>query len=153
MPIFPLLFILFLTIPVIEIYILINIGSHLGAGLTVFLVVLTAFIGAWCVRLQGLSTMQKLQQQLQQGQMPAQAMFDGFMLFVAGLLLITPGFLTDTIGFLLLVPPFRKLMLAFLLHRFAGQMQAQWHVSTARGATRPSKDPNILEGEYRKDDE
>ena len=104
MSFFRILFLLFLSIPLLEIYLLLKVGSSIGVLPTVILVVLTAVIGVWLLRLQGFATLTKAQQSLAQGEMPATAMLEGLMLFIAGALLLTPGFFTDTIGFIFLIP-------------------------------------------------
>lgn len=104
---FPLIAIAFLLIPVIEIYLLIQVGQVIGAGWTVLMVVLTAVIGVWLLKIQGLSTLTRAQQRLQENQLPAREILEGMALVVAGAFLLTPGFFTDGIGFLLLFPPTR----------------------------------------------
>ena len=104
---FPFIVFLFLAIPIVEIYLLIQVGQVIGAGWTILLVVLTAVIGVWLLRIQGLSTLIRAQQKLQENQLPARELLEGMALVVAGAFLLTPGFFTDTIGFLLLFPPTR----------------------------------------------
>lgn len=108
MRLLPLLFAVFLSVPLIEVWLLVKVGSLIGAGWTIFLVVLTAFIGAALVRAQGLSTLARSQELLHQGELPAVELLEGAALLIAGALLLTPGFLTDTVGFLLLLPPLRR---------------------------------------------
>ena len=115
---FQLLFVVFLLVPLIEIWLLIQVGSVIGAGWTIFLVVLTAVLGATLVRAQGLSTYGRIQATLARGQMPALEMLEGLALFLAGALLLTPGFFTDAVGFLLLFPPTR----IWLVSRMASRM-------------------------------
>ena len=112
---FKLLFILFLLVPLVEIFFLIQVGQVIGAGWTIFLVVATAVIGAFLLRLQGFQTLHRAQRTMQQGQLPATEMLEGLCLLVSGALLLTPGFVTDTMGFLLLMPPVRQLMIAQML--------------------------------------
>lgn len=114
---FKLLFILFLTIPLLEIYILIQVGGFIGPLLTVALCILTAAIGAFLLRLQGLQTLIRAQDKLQQGQMPATELLGGLILLLTGLLLLTPGFFTDIIGFLCLVPALREKFAISLLNQ------------------------------------
>ena len=104
----PALLVIFIIVPLVEIYLLIQVGGVVGALPTVALVVLTAAIGAFMVRAQGLATLYRVQAQLAEGQLPAMAMLEGAILLVAGALLITPGFFTDTLGFLCLVPRLRQ---------------------------------------------
>lgn len=112
---FRLFLILFIAIPLIEIYFLIQIGEVIGAWPTVLLVVLTAVIGVGLLRWQGFSTLMRFQNEMAQGQLPAMPLFEGLMLVVAGALLLTPGFVTDTVGFLLLVPPLRQGLIRWAL--------------------------------------
>ena len=104
---FPLIVLFFLAIPIVEIYLLIQVGQVIGAGWTILLVVLTAVIGVWLLRIQGLSTLIRAQRRLQENELPAREILEGMALVVAGAFLLTPGFFTDTLGFLLLFPPTR----------------------------------------------
>ena len=81
---FPLIVILFLAVPIVEIYLLIQVGQVIGAAWTILLVVLTAVIGAWLLRIQGLSTLLRAQQRLQDNQLPAREILEGMALVVAG---------------------------------------------------------------------
>jgi UPF0716 protein FxsA len=114
---FPLITVIFLVVPIIEIYLLIQVGQVIGAGWTIFLVVFTAVIGVWLLRIQGLSTLTRAQQKLQQNELPAQEMLEGMGLVVAGALLLTPGFFTDTVGFFLLFPPARVWLVSRIVSR------------------------------------
>ncbi len=128
-------FLIFLVVPLIEIYFLIEIGSAIGAGLTIFLVVFTAALGAVLVRMQGFATFVRAQTQLVKGEMPALEMIEGLCLFVAGALLLTPGFFTDAIGFILLTPSLRRAIIRKLLERklFMNTRRTSW---THRGDKR-----------------
>lgn len=88
--------------------ILIQVGSLIGILPTIALVVLTAVIGVWLLRLEGLATWIRVQEKLTQGEVPGVEMLEGIMLIVGGTLLLTPGFFTDTIGFICLIPIFRR---------------------------------------------
>lgn len=107
------LFILFVIMPIIEMWLLIEVGSHIGALSTIGLVVLTAFIGVILLRQQGTRTFLRARSRLQQGEIPAREMVDGLFLGVAGALLLTPGFFTDLIGFFCLIPGIRLLVIGF----------------------------------------
>jgi UPF0716 protein FxsA len=147
MPIFRYLFILFLTVPLIEIYFLIQVGEVIGAWPTVLLVVFTAILGVWLLRWQGLTTLTRVQTSLARGELPAQTMLEGMLLLVAGALLLTPGFVTDAFGFLILVPPLRHHMAGWLLQR--GLLQAGM-------PPRPPEQPpgqRTIEGEFEKRDD
>lgn len=149
---FPLIAILFLLIPLVEIYLLIQVGQVIGAGWTIFLVVLTAVIGVALLKVQGLSTLARAQQKLDANELPAREILEGMGLLVAGALLLTPGFFTDAVGFLLLFPPTRL----FLVNAVAARMvvRASMHV---HGQPRPSRngdgDGDVIEGvKYRRED-
>jgi len=147
MPIFRYLLILFLTIPLIEIYFLIEVGEVIGAWPTVLLVVFTAVLGVWLLRWQGLSTLTRVQTSLEHGELPAQAMLEGMLLLVAGALLLTPGFVTDCFGFLILVPPLRQRMAGWLLQR--GMLQAGMPPRSSQS----SPGQRTIEGEFEKRDD
>lgn len=146
---FRLFFSLFLLIPLIEIYLLIKVGSSIGALPTVFLVVFTAVLGALLLRHQGLYTYAKVQQALARGELPTMAMFEGLVLLICGALLLTPGFFTDAIGFLGLIPPIRKGLILWVLEH--GVIRS---VGPRPSPFSQSSGPQTLEGEYRheKDD-
>ena len=102
------LFLAFTIIPIIEIYLLIEIGSMFGALTAVTLVILTGFLGAFLARMQGLQTLYRIQESLSEGKMPSGDLLDALLIVIAGLVLLTPGFLTDSAGFLLLIPATRN---------------------------------------------
>lgn len=149
---FALLFLIFLLVPLVEIYLLIKVGGVIGAWPTIFLVVFTAVLGAWLLRLQGFSTLQRVRNTLNQGGIPAVELLEGAVLLVSGALLLTPGFFTDTIGFLCLVPALRRAMITRLVRRFffvpsdsGSRHQQQSHHAPRR--------PTIIEGEYKREDD
>ena len=144
---FPLIAILFLVVPVLEIYLLIQVGQVIGAGWTVFLVVLTAVIGVALLKAQGISTLNRLQTQMQRGQLPAVEMFEGVCLVVAGALLLTPGFFTDAIGFLLLFPSTRIMLVKAVAARMVMTTSVHMH-----GRQQP-RDSDVIDGvKYHRDD-
>ena len=102
------LFLAFAIIPIIEIYLLIEIGSMFGALTAVTLVILTGFLGAFLARMQGLQTLYRIQESLREGRMPSGELLDALLIVIAGLVLLTPGFLTDSVGFMLLIPATRN---------------------------------------------
>lgn len=112
------LFLLFVLVPVAEIYVLVTVGSSIGAFPTVALVILTALAGAHLARMQGLSTMMRIRENLDQGFMPAEELLDGVLIFLAGMVLLTPGFLTDIAGLLILLPTTRNLFKKWLRKKF-----------------------------------
>ena len=108
---FLLLLIIFIVIPVIEISLFIEIGSFIGSFNTILLIFTTALIGIYFVRQQGISTYSKLYKQLQNQEAPIQTMFEGLVILISGILLITPGFFTDALGFLGLIPLTRVILI------------------------------------------
>lgn len=150
MRVFPVILGTFILVPIIEIYLFIKVGSQIGAFNTVLVVLVTAVLGAALLRKQGVSAMQKVQTQLQRGELPATGMLEAMMLFFAGALLLTPGFFTDTIGFILMVPPVRKAIALWLIERSGWIVQVH-----PQSPTRPGQqdDSHILEGDYRRRDD
>ena len=142
-----LLFILFLLVPLGEIYVLLKVGGLIGALPTVAMVVLTAVTGAALIRIQGLSTLARVRQALDQGQLPAMELLEAACLLTAGALLLTPGFITDGFGFMLLIPVLRRNMILALLKR--GFLQAGIKTGSA---SQTSKTGRIIEGEFTRND-
>ena len=137
---------LLIGIPLFEVYLLIEVGSEIGAIPTISLTVFTAVLGGLLVRTQGFVTTMKVRRAMDRGETPAIEMLGGMLLLMAGLLLLLPGFLTDLVGFLLLVPAVRQyLVLAFLKHS---------KVMHPAGEGTPQGPPGqrIIEGEYRRED-
>ena len=141
------LLLLFLAIPLIEIYFLIQVGEVIGALPTVFMVVFTAVIGAMLLRVQGLSTLRRVQAAQARGELPALEMLEGLMLLIGGALLLTPGFFTDIIGFIFLISPLRRALIRYWITRYGATIQAQ------AGQHPESKERKTLEGEYWKEDD
>lgn len=147
------IFLLFIIVPIIEITILIQVGQAIGAWYTVGLVLLSAFIGVNMLRQQGLSTLARAQQRMDQGEVPGQEMVEGILLAVGGALLVTPGFVTDVIGFSCLIPGIRRALIKPLISRFTivaatHRHQDDVHVYTADPSdyrTVDERDP--IEGE------
>ena len=108
----------FTLIPVVEIYLLIEVGGVIGALNTVALVIATGFAGAYLAHLQGMQTMMQVKISLQEGVMPAEQLLDALLIFVAGIVLLTPGFITDAAGLLLLIPQSRNNFKRFLKYKF-----------------------------------
>ena len=104
----------FTIIPIIEIYLLIEIGSIFGALTAITLVILTGFLGAFMARMQGLQTLFRIQESLREGRMPSSDLLDALLIVIAGVVLLTPGFLTDSAGFLLLIPTTRNFIISWL---------------------------------------
>jgi UPF0716 protein FxsA len=110
------LFLIFAVIPVIELALLIKIGSVIGTLNTIIIVILTAVVGAYMVKLEGIAVMYRIQENMQQGTFPAEELINGMMILMAGVLLLTPGFFTDVVGFLMVFPVSRG-----VIKRIAGR--------------------------------
>ena len=105
------LILIFIVVPLIEILLLIEIGSRIGALNTIFIIVLTGILGASLMRHQGFTIIRNIQRDLSQGRMPTGELINGTLVLVGGIVLLTPGFFTDAVGFVLLLPPTRALIL------------------------------------------
>ncbi len=145
---FRILFLLFLLVPLLEIYLLIKVGGIIGALPTVFMVVFTAVLGALLLRVQGFSTLARVRSTLERGGIPAVEMLEGAVLLVAGALLLTPGFFTDAIGFLCLIPSLRRAMIRRLLRNVVMK-----GFGGPRGPAGGPHGPHTIEGEFRREDD
>ena len=110
-------FLLFIGLPALEIFLMIKIGGKIGALSTVSLIFLTAIIGVYFAKLEGIKTMRSGIMNLYQNKVPVYEMFSGASIAIAALLLIVPGFFSDTIGFLLLIPFTRKILINFFVKK------------------------------------
>lgn len=106
-PVVPLLFLLFLAVPFVELFLILQVGRAIGALNTIALLVLVSIVGAWLVKREGLSVLRRAQQRVHRGAVPGRELVDGALILFAGALLLTPGFLTDMVGVLFLLPPVR----------------------------------------------
>lgn len=131
------LLILFIAVPMIELVLLLKVGSKIGLFPTIVVIVVTGIIGASLTRWQGTQTLAKYQEALSQGRIPHQELIDGLLILVAGAVLLTPGFLTDAAGFLLLIPGVRQLIRNRLSRTIMEKVGDQ---SNARNSTPPSSD-------------
>lgn len=140
MPLFILLLLL-IGLPLLELYLLVQVSFTIGILPTLGFAIITAVVGAAMVRQQGFNVLRRVQAALHRGELPAQELFDGALLLIAGIFLLLPGFLTDASGFLLLIPPLRH----WLRRRLFASRRWQPHP--------PSAAPTlIIEGECRRDD-
>ncbi len=131
------LLLIILLVPLIEIYLFIQIGGQIGAFSTILVILLTAVVGVYFARLQGLNTLKSGITQLYRNQMPIYEMMSGAALALAALLLIIPGFATDLIGFLLIIPVTRNIFFKYLSKKYTKK----------KNANEKAKD-NLIEGEY-----
>jgi UPF0716 protein FxsA len=110
------LFLIFLIVPVIEIYLLIKVGSLIGGFPTVAILLLISLLGAYLVRSQGFRLVAQIREELAQGRLPAAQLLDGALVLFGGVLLLTPGFFTDFLGIFFLIPVTRNLVKLWLGH-------------------------------------
>lgn len=144
----PLLALAFLVVPLLEIYIVIQVGQVIGAWPTVGILLLDALVGAWLVRHEGLRTWRALQAALPTGRVPSRELADGALVLVGGTLLLTPGFLTDVVGYLLVLPftrpVARRLVFSAAMRRLMpgeqGRRRRGWARRARGGAGRSSAD-------------
>jgi len=130
-------FLLFIGVPALEVFLMIKIGGKIGALNTVSLILLTAIIGIYFAKLEGIKTMRSGVMNLYQNKIPIYEMISGASIAIAALLLIIPGFFTDTIGFLLLIPLTRKIVISFFVKK--------------RNTTTNQESINTLDGEIIED--
>jgi len=123
---------LLIAVPVVEIALLIAMGRQIGLAATVALLLVTALLGAFLARRQGLQVLGKMQAEVAAGRAPADQLLDGVLILMAGFLLIIPGVLTDAIGFFCLLPAGRTILKAWMRRRFeAGVRSGSIQVSVS----------------------
>jgi len=142
-----LLLLLFLAIPIIELYVLIKVGSAIGALTTIVLLFAAAAIGLGLLRWQGLATLNKMRSTLARGEVPAMELAEGAIVVLGGLFLLVPGFVTDVLALACLTPALRRRVVLGLLRRAAALQPA-----APRAGRRPWEDRATLEGDYRRED-
>ena len=125
--------ILIIGIPLLEIFLLIKVGSYIGAFNTISLIIITAFVGIFYARYEGFNTMKSGISQLMRNEIPIYEMISGAALAFAAILLILPGFATDLLGFLLIFPPTRKI----LVKKFSKNVKSENNLNN-----------NVIEGEF-----
>ena len=154
--VFRFLLLAFIAVPLGELFVLIEVGSAIGAPLTIALCIGTAALGAALIRAQGLATLRKVQRSVDAGEVPALAMLEGAFLLVAGLCLFMPGLITDVVGFLCLLPMLRQTLInkAFV-HRVntgASPTNRSYGPNSSSEQNRPEP-PRVIEGEYQRRDD
>jgi UPF0716 protein FxsA len=135
-----LLFVAFLVVPILEIYVIIQVGQVIGAWWTVLLLVADSIFGSWLLRREGVRAWRALQTALTEGRMPARELADAALIVFGGTLMITPGFVTDAVGLVAILPftrPFaRRLLTAAVSRRLV-----------VRNARRPGPPGDVVQGE------
>lgn len=114
-----LLLLAFLVIPLVELYVFVQVAEQVGFAATVLWIVGVSVIGAWLVKREGLSALRRANDKVAAGSLPTDELVSGVLILVAGALLLTPGFFTDSVGVLLLFPPSRALLRGFVRRRFS----------------------------------
>lgn len=123
----------FIVVPIVELAVILQISQVIGLLPTLALVVVVSVTGAWLVKREGVGVLRRMQEQLQQGQLPAKEIVNGVLILFAGALMLTPGFVTDLLGLVLLVPPTRALVRAVLMRRFEHRIRDAFAVPTMGG--------------------
>ncbi len=138
----------FIGVPLVEIAVFVQVGGWIGLGPTLALVVLTAVLGTWQLRAQGLATLLRARDQIDRGALPTRELFDGACLLVAGALLLTPGFVTDAAGFLLFLPPVRDLLRELLARYVRTSLETRSVIHGEEVGPGGAQGP-IIDGEFR----
>jgi len=133
------LLLLFTLVPLLEMYLLVKLGTVIGVGWTIALVVGTGVAGAWLARRQGLTVMREIRRDLESGRLPAGSVIDGLLILIAGAVLLTPGMITDAVGFALLIPPCRTVLRKTVTRVLENQVRAD--------------SPVVIDGEWRREEE
>ncbi|RZO16631.1 MAG: FxsA family protein [Verrucomicrobiaceae bacterium] len=143
------LLILFISVPIIELFLLIEVGKKISWELTVLIIFITAIIGARLTKTQGSQTIRNVQSALRLGKIPHREVLDGLMILVAGAILLTPGFLTDFVGFCLLIPKLRSYLQKFLKNFLKNKMIVRKNAVFNQNKTTSNwaKDESVIDAE------
>lgn len=147
----PYILLCFILVPIIEIYVLVSVGTEIGAFNTILAVIITAVIGTVLLRQQGVQTLAKVQRSMQRGIPPAVELLEGALLLIGGVLLLTPGFITDLLGFSFLIPQSRHFLAARVLKSVVLTAHSD-RSNPVRGPQDKTRG-HIIEGEYRQEQE
>lgn len=142
------LFVAFLAVPLIEIALFIQVGGWIGLWPTLAIVVLTAILGTWLVRSQGLMAIGRLRGSFERLEDPTEPLAHGAMILVAGALLLTPGFFTDAVGFALLTPPVRVAVFGYLRARIKVRRFEMGQAPEGPDRRPPPARDEVIEGEF-----
>lgn len=153
------LVLIFIVVPIAELYVLIQIGQAIGILPTIALLILASVLGAMLMRSQGRATWTRFNRTLAEGRVPGREVLDGVLVIFGGALLLTPGFLSDLLGLILLLPPTRALVRHVLVARFSSRLVASARAGASSrmgrlftfetgGGRRPprSSDDDVVEG-------
>ena len=125
-PMVGVLVVLFILVPLAELFVIIQVGQAFGALNTIALLILVSAVGAWLVKREGMGVWKRFQRQVESGVVPGREIADGVMILFAGALLMTPGFLTDLLGISLLLPPVRAVVRTAVMRRTARRAGVIW---------------------------
>jgi UPF0716 protein FxsA len=114
---------LFIVVPIAELYVILQVGQAIGVLDTIVLLILVSVVGAWLAKREGLGVLRRIRRSLDAGRVPGTELIDGFLILLAGALMLTPGFLTDILAILLLLPPVRVVVRRQLRRRFARRIE------------------------------
>tara|TARA_B100000427_G_C15514400_1_gene597577 strand:- start:629 stop:1084 length:456 start_codon:yes stop_codon:yes gene_type:complete len=144
-------FLLFIIIPLIEVILFITIGKHIGLLNTIIIILITGIIGAFLVKNQGITILNKAAEEIKLNKIPIFSIFEGIAVFVAGAFLLTPGFFTDTLGVILLIPKIRNI----IIHKIIDYLKnKKFNEKTTKDFTDNNDlDNNIVEGNFEEIDE
>lgn len=138
------LVLLFIAVPLVELYVIVETASSIGTLETIGLLILVSIVGAWMVKAQGMAVLWRVRGKLQEGQMPGRELVDGALVLFAGALMLTPGFVTDAVGLLLLFPPTRMVIRPILIRRFRHRVSYYGPGGSGQGTIH---DTDIADGE------
>ncbi len=145
----PYLFFILILVPVIEIYLFIEVGGAIGVGSTILIIIITAILGAYLLKREGVSLLQDFAMKSATGGNVSQVLLEGLMVLFAGALLLTPGFMTDLFGFLLIMPYSRKFIGQRLTIWFLSKFKNGFHYSYDSSSQSPTRqDDDIIDVEY-----
>ena len=145
-------FVLFLLFPLAELYVLIKVGSSIGALATILLLVLGGLAGVLLLRLAGFATAWRARERLARGELPEREMLQGLMMAIAGGLLFLPGFISDVLALVVLFPPTRNLLFRQINRRIEAQVRRQRAFADDLQRRAGPQRPNVIEGEWERRD-
>ncbi len=144
----PLLVLLFIVVPIVELYVLIQVGQAIGILPTIALLILDSMLGAWLMKREGARAWRAFQAAVNERRLPHREVADGFLVLLGGAFLLTPGFLTDAIGLVLLLPPTRAGVRRILLATFGKRfVLVNLAADAAKERRRPARTGDVIEGE------
>lgn len=145
-------FVLFLLFPLAELYVLIKVGSSIGALATILLLVLSGIAGILLLRLAGFATAWRARERLARGELPEREMLQGLMMAIGGGLLFLPGFISDVLALVVLFPPTRNFLFRLINRRIEAQGRRQRAFADDLQARSGPQRPNVIEGEWERRD-